>query len=487
MKRELYRGDCLDILRNHVQPESVDLVYLDPPFNSNANYNLPFKGKNKDYEAVEVFADTWTWTAENDAQLAEMEAGRDLSMKAVAQIVRLAQDVESMERSGVRRARTNSLASYLLNMSQRLMEMRHVLKETGSVYLHCDPTASHYLKLVMDATFQKRNFRNEIAWCYRGGGVPKNAFARKHDILLFYCKSEAASFTTQYVDYSEATEALVKSKGGVSIDGKARDLSRGATMPDWWIKINSLQTWSPERLGYPTQKPLALLERIIKASSNEGDVVLDPFCGCGTTVHAAENLNRQWIGIDISRFAIELIKERIASNFSNLSDDAIRVVGTPASADEARALAKADPFEFEKWVCGRIGVQSMGRRKRPIGSKGPDGGVDGELRIPVIREGRVYEEYAVVQIKGGNVTADAVKALRQTVEDFGAVAGVLVCFEDQMGTVENQRSGKTWSDDHGTYPYIQGFSVEDMLEGGSPILPRLWGRRHGGRITAHVS
>ena len=486
MKRELYRGDCLDILPSHIPAESVDLIYLDPPFNSNANYNLPFKGKNKDYEAVEVFADTWTWTAENDAQLAEMEAGRDLSMKAVAQIVRLAQDVESMERSGVRRARTNSLASYLLNMSLRLMEMRHVLKETGSVYLHCDPTASHYLKLVMDAIFLKKNFRNEIAWCYAGGGIPRKDFPKKHDIIFRYSQTDQRTYNVEYRPYGIHNTTGERATDRDGTRGKAYR-KKGTPINDWWTDINPIINWSKERLGYPTQKPLALLERIIKASSNEGDVVLDPFCGCGTTVHAAENLNRQWIGIDISRFAIELIKERIASNFSNLSDDAIRVVGTPASADEARALAKADPFEFEKWVCGRIGVQSMGRRKRPIGSKGPDGGVDGELRIPVIREGRVYEEYAVVQIKGGNVTADAVKALRQTVEDFGAVAGVLVCFEDQMGTVENQRSGKTWSDDHGTYPYIQGFSVEDMLEGGSPILPRLWGRRHGGRITAHVS
>ncbi len=198
-------------------------------------------------------------------------------------------------------------------MAIRLLECHRILKETGSLYLHCDPTMSHYLKTTLDCIFGEQNFRNEIAWCYRGGGVPSNAFARKHDVILFYTKTNNRVFNKQFMPYSEASQALVKSKGGVSIDGKKRDLARGAAMVDWWSDLNSLQTWSPERTGYPTQKPLALLARIIKTSTNEGDIVLDPFCGCATTCVAAEHNNRKWIGIDVSAKAYDLVKERLDS------------------------------------------------------------------------------------------------------------------------------------------------------------------------------
>ncbi|MXV91939.1 MAG: hypothetical protein F4Z94_00465 [Chloroflexi bacterium] len=238
-------------------------------------------------------------------------------------------------------------------------------------------------------------------------------------------------------------------------------------------------------LGYPTQKPLALLERIIKTSSNEGDVVLDPFCGCGTTAHAAEQLNSQWIGIDISRFSTELMRERILSNYpARIHADGIEVVGLPGDVDEARELARGNPFEFEKWVCGRIGVNDMGRRKVP-GARGADGGIDGEIRLPVVRDGIVYEESVVVQVKGGNVTPDAVKALSETVRRVGSVAGVMVCFNEQMGTVENQRSRETWDGGFGNeYPIIQGYSVDDLLRDKPLNLPPQYGRKRGGRISA---
>ena len=186
-------------------------------------------------------------------------------------------------------AMTDSDKSYLAYMAVRLLEMRRILKDTGSLYLHCDPTMSHYLKLLLDAVFGRRRFLNEIIWCYRGGGVPRTAFARKHDIILFYTKGKQSTFHRQHVPYSEATKALISKRGGTSIDGKARDLERGATMPDWWTDINSLQTWSPQRTGYPTQKPLSLLQRIVTASSNPGDIVFDPFCGCATTLVAADD------------------------------------------------------------------------------------------------------------------------------------------------------------------------------------------------------
>lgn len=226
------------------------------------------------------------------------------------------------------------------------------------------------------------------------------------------------------------------------------------------------------------------MERIINASSNPDDIILDPFCGCGTTIHAAEQLNRQWIGVDISRVSAELMRERILSNFTAaISPADIKMTGIPRKAAEARQLAREDWAEFEKWVCARMGCDKMGRRKRP-GDRGPDGGIDGEILLPVVRGGKVYEESVVVQVKGGKVAPNDVKALSVTVRDVEAIAGVLVCFNDQMGTVENQRSRDTWSDDYNTYPEIQGFSIERMLDNDRPDLPPMLGKRRGGRIVA---
>jgi DNA modification methylase len=250
----LYCGDNLPLMRKSIAA-SVDLIYADPPFASDRDYG--------------DFDDRW-----------------------------------------------GSIDGYLDFMRPRVSEMHRLLKPTGSIYLHCDPTASHYLKLVMDAIFGVHCFANEIVWCYTGGGVPKTAFARKHDTLLFYAKSPVKkklhTFHPQYQPYSEKSQKLVKSRGGVSIDNKPRDLERGATMPDWWGDIQSMQTWTPGRLGYPTQKPVELLDRIIAASSNPGDVILDPFCGCGTTLAAVIKAgDRDWIGMDINPRAISLTKRRL--------------------------------------------------------------------------------------------------------------------------------------------------------------------------------
>ena len=270
--------------------KSVDLIYLDPPFNSKRNYAAPIGSKAAGAE----FKDTWTLD-EIDREWINLIADKHPKLYRVL--------LATM---------TDSDKSYLVYMAVRLLEMKRILKDTGSVYLHCDPTMSHYLKLVMDAIFGRENFINEIIWCYRGGGVPKKAFARKHDIIFSYAKNIKKSvFNVQYSPYSEATQKLVESKEGVSIDGKERDLSRGAHMTDWWNSINSLQTWSPERTGFKTQKPEALLERIISASSNKGDIIFDPFCGCATTLVVADGLRRDWIGIDISLMATKLVKDRI--------------------------------------------------------------------------------------------------------------------------------------------------------------------------------
>ena len=366
------------------------------------------------------------------------------------------------------------MAAYLLNMAVRLLAMRRALKPTGSIYLHCDPTASHYLKIVMDAIFGKQNFRNEIVWAYRTGGVSKKHWPRKHDALLFYSNG-ATHF------HNPLQERIIYDTPFFTdqIDENGRYYA-DVYIRDVWDDIKAIINVSKERLGYPTQKPLALLERIIMASSPPDGLVLDPFCGCGTAVHAAEKLGRRWIGIDISTFAAGLIRERILWNFPTLTTDDVLVRGVPVNIVDAEALARRDKFEFEKWVCGAIGAEGMFHEP---GTKGADGGVDGVLKFFPFRLGeKPTQEYAIIQVKGGNVTPDAVKALKTTVDHFGATAGVMVCFGNRMGTVENQRSKDTFSDDSDTYPVIQGFSVEDLLAGKPLNLPLYGYRRRGGQI-----
>ena len=466
--RALYTGDCLDIMNEHIAEESVDLIYLDPPFNSNSHYNLPFKSKDKSLRPAEAFNDTWEWTVQDADNLRRLE--KNPLARSLATVVRFAQEVEQ---TATRKSKS-SLAAYLINMILRLRAMRRVLKTTGSVYLHCDPTASHYLKLVMDAVFGVQNFRNEIVWGYRTGGVSKKRWPRKHDVILCYGKSN----NTIHNPLIEQIYDKPFFTANEDEDGRYYD---DVYVRDVWDDIKAVINVSKERLGYPTQKPLALLERIIKASSNPDDLILDPFCGCGTAIHAAESLNRQWIGIDISPFSAGLIRERIRHNFQYLKPDDIYMWGAPATVEEARQLASDKPFEFEKWVCGAIGANGM--YKNP-GERGADGGVDGVMEIDIIRNGKIHEEYVIIQVKGGNVTPDSVKALSETVRRLEAVAGVMVCFDRQMGTVENQRSREIWSDDYESYPVIQGYSIEDLLQAKPLKLPPRYGKRRGARMSS---
>ena len=366
------------------------------------------------------------------------------------------------------------MAAYLLNMAVRLLAMRRALKPTGSIYLHCDPTASHYLKIMMDAIFGKQNFQNEFIWYYSGGGASKRRWARKHDTLLFYTKTDKHIFNVDVVRVPHKWD-----EGQLRADGTSRDYDKGK-LPDDVFQHHSLLPWSEEHLGYPTQKPLALLERIIMASSPPDGLVLDPFCGCGTAVHAAEKLGRRWVGVDISTFAAGLMRERILRNFPTLTTDDVLVRGVPVNIVDAVALARKDKFEFEKWVCGAIGAEGMFHEP---GTKGADGGVDGVLTFYPIRFGRkVVPEHAIIQVKGGNVTPDAIRALKTTVDHFGATAGVMVCFGNRMQTVENQRSKATFDDDMDAYPVIQGFSVEELLEGKRLNLPPYGLRRRSKQI-----
>ena len=505
--RILYSDDCLKVLNDELAlpAGSVDLIYLDPPFNSKSTYNLPFAGKDKDARPVEAFTDTWTWGAREDTLLQDLADGPQTRM--LAGIVTLVQGIERANTGG-----GNSLAAYLINMAVRLMAMRRVLADTGSIYLHCDPTASHYLKLLMDVIFGPSNFRNEIVWFYRRWSASANRFQAMHDILLFYSKSAEAIFNPIYVPTSSTRSKMkrgyntntymhngIRKRQIIVEDDKAFQaaVQRGdldtsqyervvhrkskGTLAFDVFEIPVVNPQAKERLGYPTQKPQSLLERVIRASSNKGDLILDPFAGCGTTLHAAETLGRRWVGIDISTFAVGLVRNRILNNFEGLTTDDVLVRGLPLNVAEAQALADRDKFEFEKWACGAIGAEGMFHSP---GTRGADGGVDGVLKFyPFLLGKAPKSQYAIVQVKGGNVTPDSVKALQTTVDRFGATAGVMVCFNRYMRTVENQRGRATFSDDSATYPVIQGLSIEDLIAGKRPYLPLYGYNARGGRVA----
>ena len=537
VNRILYSDDCLNVLDDELAlpTGSVDLIYLDPPFNSKSIYNLPFVGNDHDARPVEAFNDTWTWGTKEDELLSELNS-RPQS-RNLADIVGFAQRTDFQNRLG--------LAPYLLNMAVRLVAMRRVLSPTGSIYLHCDDTAGQYLKLVMDAIFGQQNFRTEVIWkrssAHNDTKQGRKQHGRIHDVLFFYTKGDSWTWNPIYTEYDpEYVERFYKqvepetgrryaldnlagpygaAKGNPSYEvmgvtrywrysqermqglidqGRVVQVSPGAVprykryldeMPgvplqDVWTDIGPISSQAAERLGYPTQKPLALLERIIANSSNEGDLVLDPFCGCGTAVHAAERLGRRWVGVDVSTFAVGLMRGRVLHNFQQLTTDDVLVRGVPVNVAEAEALAARDKFEFEKWVCGAIGAEGM---FHDPGTPGSDGGVDGVLKFYPFRMGKKPKaELAIVQVKGGSVSADSVKALKTTVDKYGATAGVIVCFNRYMRTVENQRVRDTFSDDSSSYPVIQGLSVEDLLADKRPDLP-LYGRRpRGGRVSGQV-
>ena len=314
----LFYGDNLDILRLHIPDDSVDLVYLDPPFNSNASYNVLFAERNGSQAAAQIkaFEDTWHWDQIAAQAYQEVVEGGGKPSQAMQAFRTFLGD--------------SNMLAYLAMMAPRLVELHRVIKPTGSIYLHCDPTASHYLKMLMDAVFGPGNFINEIIWCYSQGGKSGKRFGRKHDSVLWYSRSRDYTFNGDAVRV-EMKSGKESFGGRLETDADGRKyrlvygtknargetryykyyLDEGKVPEDYWTDINSLQSSVAERLGYPTQKPEALLERIILASSNEGDVVLDPFCGCGTTIAVAERLKRRWIGIDSSLEAITLTKKRL--------------------------------------------------------------------------------------------------------------------------------------------------------------------------------
>ena len=333
-KNKLYFGDNLDILRNHVADASVDLIYLDPPFNSNANYNVLFQEKSGQQSAAQItaFEDTWHWDEGSEL------AYRDVVANASGKLPELLQAMRSF-------LGQNDMMAYLTMMAQRMGELHRVLKPTGSIYLHCDPTASHYLKLLMDSVFGNRNFCNEIIWHYRKWSTGKYIFQRNHDVILFYARSPSRDrvFNQLYMERAASTlkrfgTARIVSghdESGQRVPSQVSDEeSKGVRQDDVW----DIPRVAPVNQLFPTQKPEALLERVINASSNEGDLVLDPFCGCGTATVAAERLNRRWIGIDITHLAVTLMRHRLQDTFKGELKP-YEIIGQPQDLESAKALA----------------------------------------------------------------------------------------------------------------------------------------------------
>ena len=458
----LYFGDCLDVMREDIKDESVDLIYLDPPFNSKRIYNASMGGAQ-----WVAFEDTWRWHEAID------------DFEDVAKDVSLAGTFEGLRHI----LGEGANLAYLSYMGNRLRECKRVLKPTGSIYLHCDPTMSHYLKIVMDGIFEKKNFLNEIIWCYSIGGKGKKGFGKKHDVIFRYSKTK--SYLFNYKNIALPMTAHKQDKKGQNFGGKmgvddaglkyvekqgTRDskgnykyyryyLDAGKVPEDWWIDINTIQPSAKERVGYPTQKPLALLDRIIKASSNEGDVVFDPFCGCGTTIHASQNLNRHWIGIDVCVKACQVIEQRIKGHFDSLWSD-IKFIGMPKTVTHAHKLAELDKFRFERWAASLVDGMEANKKQRG------DGGIDGHGRI-AIRKGQFID--LVSQVKGGHTNPSDVQAFNGARQQVGADLGIFTCFENKV--THGMRNAAISTGRFMDIPTIQIYTVEDYFEGRRPSLP----------------
>ena len=520
MPNALFYGDNLAVLREHVADESVDLVYLDPPFNSNASYNVLFREKTGEDSPAQIraFTDTWEWTQETELTFEHDIIGNPAVPPAV-------KDMITAFRQFIGR---NAMMAYLVMMAPRLVEMRRVLKPTGSIYLHCDPTASHYLKLLMDAVFGATNFRNELIWKRTSAhsDVAQGArhMGRIHDTILRYSKGTRPIWNTVYVPYDREyiesvyryeeesgrryqTQPLHAAKAGgdtryewkgklpppgrywafskenmEKLDAEGRiaysstgtprykiylDESPGKPLQDIWDDIAAVHVRPKERLGYPTQKPEALLERIISASSNEGDVVLDPFCGCGTAVAAAHKLGRQWLGIDITHLAVALMKNRLKTAFDLDSGTDYDVIGEPQDEGSARALWEQDPYQFQFWAVSLLEAQPQSEQRR-----GADRGIDGMLYF--IDGPRRTPHKVVVQVKGGRVSSPQVRDLKGVVEREQAAMGLFISLEPPTRDMRQEAASggfhhsDLWARD---FPKIQLRTIGEMLSGNDFDLP----------------
>jgi DNA modification methylase len=468
MAGTLYCGDNLDVLRRHIDDSSVDLAYLDPPFQSGRDYSAvfgPLAGEHEHQRArAEAFKDTWSWGPQAEASLAEV----DTADGSVAETLRALRSILG----------PSALLAYLAMMAPRLVELRRVLKKSASLYLHCDPTASHYLKVLLDGVFGAACFRNEVIWRYRRWPARARRFQRMHDVLLFYTASPSTSHTFNTLfGYEKLAESTLKTFGTkkqradfssghrkpsveetetqgppLSDFWEMGDITtQGAPLSDAW-EVGIIAAIGKERTGFPTQKPEALLERVIRASSNEGDVVLDPFCGCGTTIAVAERLKRRWIGIDATHLAINVI--RSSNRFKGVD---FEVRGEPATLREARQLALADPVQFQWWMLGRVGARPVDRKM----------GLDGELFFSDAPHG-AHDKRIVISVQGGEPRASSIRALRKALLRERADMGALLTLHDptQDMLAEAARAGVCESP-LGSQPRIQIVTAARLLAGQS--------------------
>lgn len=507
MTNKLYYGDNLTVLRESIADESVDLIYLDPPFNSNASYNVLFKAPSGEQSQaqIEAFDDTWHWNESAERAFDEVLTGKNSDAALMLKAMRSALG-------------ENDMMAYLAMMAVRLIELHRVLKPTGSLYLHCDPTANHYLKLLLDSVFGPRNFGNEIVWKRTSAkGLAFTRFARNHDILLRFTKSDAWIWNPIYVAHNpdyvsrfyrhiEAdtgrrytldnllnpnknrpnltyeflgvtrvwrwtrermekaySDGLIVQTGEGSVPRLKRylDEQEGTPIDDIWTDIRPVQSQSDETLGYPTQKPVALLERIISVSSNEDDVVLDPFCGCGTTVHAAQKLNRQWIGIDITHLAIALIEHRLKAAFPGISYE---VYGVPKDAAGAADLAVRDKHEFQKWIVATIEGQPY-----KGGRKGMDRGIDGYLHF---RDADKKPQTAIISVKGGGIKSGDIRDLKGTIEREGAAIGIFLTLKEPTREMEKEAASAGFYETGGRkFPRIQILTAAQVIDDRRPQVP----------------
>ena len=457
----LYYGDCLDIMTGF--PDScIDLICLDPPFNSNEKYNKVFKDSGLLIDPqIKAFDDVWLWD--------------DTSAERVERIKNAVANPASKVITGFEGFIPQSkMLSYTSYMAERLFIMHRILKDTGSIYLHCDPYASHYLKLVMDAIFGENNFRNEIVWCYHAGGATKKHFPKKHDILLLYGKNANVSYHDAprgipYRDfYAYDKKGNIQTDKGYHPDGKM--------VPDWW-EISAISSVASERLGYPTQKPLALYERIINASSNPSDLVLDPFAGCGTTIEAAAKNGRDVIGIDILPFALRLINRyRLAPN----GITPLPIEGVPVDMDTAHQLAKTVPFKFQDWAISLI--DGLASNPQKVG----DDGIDG-FGMFLNTPDNMDRKAIIVQVTGASGSQKAkFDRLHANIRNENAAMGILITLDVQTAqrnwkhTLDPIRMGET------TYAPIQCFSIEEYYRNNEqwdriltlPSLANPWTGKH---------
>jgi site-specific DNA-methyltransferase (adenine-specific) len=542
----LYYGDNLDVLRASVPDASVDLVYLDPPFNSQANYNVLFRAPSGEHSQAQIqaFEDTWHWNESAEKAFDEVLQSGHGNVASMLQALRAYLG-------------ENDMMAYLTMMCVRLLELHRVLKDSGALYLHCDPTASHYLKILLDGIFGIENYCNEIIWRRTGSHNKANRFGPVHDVIHFYRKSKAYKHRPVFRPYlnghvegyfkksdergrywtnsihgaetrngesgkpwngydptangrhwaipsdlvnelgidpdlgvHEKLDAL-NALGVIDLPDPASGslptyrqylhLSPGVLLQDIWAyqphtrgvlyasdeAIDEDVRWltaqgDEERLGYPTQKPEGLLERIIRASTREGDVVLDPFCGCGTTIHAAQNLSRSWIGIDITHLAISLIDKRLKEAFPGI---AFETHGTPKDAGGARALAAQDKYQFQWWAVSLVNAVPFGGKK-----KGADGGIDGLIYFKP--DGKKTEK-AIVSVKGGdNVSVSMIRDLAHVVEREKAKIGVFITLAEPTAPMKTEAiKAGFYETIFGKYAKIQIITVDELFAGKKPDIP----------------